>query len=101
MRVISFSRLREFYEKRTDAEKSLRVWDKTTKSANWQSFADVRQTWKTASQVNNFIVFNIGGNKYRLITYVDFKNQKVFIRDVLTHAEYDTNKWKNDTWFKP
>lgn len=101
MRVISFSRLRKFYEKHSDAETSLRVWNKTTEAADWQNFAEVRKTYRAASQVGNFVVFNIGGNKYRLITSINYKTKKVYIRDVLTHSEYDTNKWKNDDRFEP
>lgn len=101
MHIISFSRLREFYEKHSDAETSLRGWNKTTKSADWQNFAEVCQTYRAASQVGNFTVFNIGGNKYRLITFINYKTKALFIRHMLTHREYDTNEWKNDDWFKP
>ncbi|WP_414529831.1 type II toxin-antitoxin system HigB family toxin [Nodularia chucula] len=59
---------------------------------------ELRQTFSSADQVGNFTVFNIGGNNYRLITLVDYKFQKVFIRHVLTHAEYDKEDWKNDPW---
>lgn len=46
------------------------------------------------------VIFNIGGNNYRLITFVDYEYQIVFIRNVLTHAEYDKENWKNDEWFE-
>ncbi|MGI2902303.1 type II toxin-antitoxin system HigB family toxin [Tolypothrix sp. VBCCA 56010] len=53
----------------------------------------------SADQVSNLTIFNIGGNNYRLITLVDYNYQKVFIRHVLTHAEYDKEDWKNDPWY--
>ncbi|MFH7030184.1 MAG: type II toxin-antitoxin system HigB family toxin [Heteroscytonema crispum UTEX LB 1556] len=98
MHVISRSRLVEFWEKHPNAETSLRSWYKITSLAEWQSFVDLRQVFPSADQVSNLIVFNIGGNNYRLIALVDYKYQKVFIRHVLTHAEYDKEDWKNDPW---
>lgn len=100
MHIITFSRLKEFYEKYPDAKTSLRSWNKVTKLAQWQNFAELRETFSSADQVVNLTVFNIGGNKYRLITYIDYQSQKVFILHVLTHAEYNTDKWKNDSWFR-
>lgn len=93
--------MKEFHEKHPDAENSLTAWNKATKSADWQNFAEVRKTFAAASQVGNLTVFNIGGKKYRLIAYIDYKTKDIFIRHVLTHAEYDKNKWKDDDWYKP
>jgi len=62
--------------------------------AEFQNFNDLRQTFSSADLVGNFTVFNIGGNNYRLITYII-----IFIRAVLTHSEYDKENWKNDDWF--
>ena len=100
MHIITFARLKEFYEKYPDAETSLRSWNKLTKLASWQSFAELRETFGSADFVGKLTVFNIGGNKYRLIAYIDYQSQKVFIRHVLAHAEYDTEQWKNDPWFR-
>lgn len=101
MHIITSRRLKEFYGKYPDAQTSLTGWNKATESAKWQNFAALRSSFGSASQVGNFIVFNISGNKYRLMTFINYKTQKVFIRQILTHAEYDTNKWKNDKWFEP
>jgi mRNA interferase HigB len=60
----------------------------------------VEQAGMGRSRVGNFIVFNIGGNNYRLITYPDYESQLIFVRAVLTHAEYDKETWKNDDWFE-
>jgi mRNA interferase HigB len=63
------------------------------------NFAQLRQLFPSADVVNNFTIFNIGGNNYRLIAYIDYQAQIIFIRAVLTHAEYDKENWKNDNWF--
>jgi mRNA interferase HigB len=100
MHIISSSKLKEFFAKHPNAEPSLRAWNKITASAQWQNFVELRETFPSADQVSRLIVFSIGGNKYRLIVYIDYKYQKVFIRHVLTHAEYSEDQWKYDTWFK-
>jgi mRNA interferase HigB len=100
MRVISFRRLREFYEQYLDAQTNLQGWNKVTEAAAWKNFADVRQSFNSADQVGRLTVFDIGGNKYRLITYIDYKKQRVYIRAVLTHKRYDIGQWKNDKWFE-
>lgn len=70
-----------------------------TKIAQWKNFIELRQIFPSADQVENLTVFNISGNKYRLIALVDYTYQKVFIRHILTHAEYDTDNWKKDSWY--
>ena len=99
MHIISVQTLKKFYEKYPDAESSLLAWNKRTKLAKWQNLVEVRQNFNSADQVGSLIVFNIKGNDYRLITYIDFQNKKVFIRNFLTHTEYNMDKWKNDDWF--
>ncbi|MDZ8051664.1 MAG: type II toxin-antitoxin system HigB family toxin [Aulosira sp. ZfuVER01] len=99
MHVITRSRLIEFWEKHPDSKTSLLLWYKLTITASWQNFVDLREVFSSADQVGNFTVFNIGGNKYRLIAFIDYTYQKVFIRNVLTHAEYDKDDWKKDEWY--
>ncbi|MBD2300974.1 type II toxin-antitoxin system HigB family toxin [Nostoc sp. FACHB-190] len=83
-----------------DAEPSIQAWKKLVKVQDWNSFADVIATSVFApDQVKNFVIFNIGGNKYRLITCINYKTKAIYIREFLTHAEYDKDKWKNDEWF--
>jgi mRNA interferase HigB len=99
MRVISRRSLREFWEKHSTAKNSLLLWyDRITKSSI-ENFAQLRQLFPSADLVANFTVFNISGNNYRLITYIDYQAQIIFIRDVLIHADYDKENWKNDDWF--
>ena len=98
MRVISKARLREFWEEpgHEDAEGPLRAWHThvNDKSVAWQSWADVKADFGSASHVGNCVVFNIGGNKYRLISRILYPSQKAFILKVMTHEEYDEDKWK-------
>ncbi|MBF2078137.1 MAG: type II toxin-antitoxin system HigB family toxin [Synechococcales cyanobacterium T60_A2020_003] len=100
MHVITRSRLVEFWEKHPESQTNLRLWYKLTVTAKWQNFAELREISSSADQVEKFTVFNVGGNKYRLIAFVDYTYQKVFICHVLTHAEYDKNEWKKDDWYK-
>jgi len=98
MRVISKARLRAFWESpgRGDAEGPLRAWHThvSNKTVSWNSWADVKAEFASASLVGNCVVFNIGGNKYRLVTRILYPSQKVFVLKVMTHSEYDKNKWK-------
>jgi mRNA interferase HigB len=66
------------------------------KHAKWKRFTDVRETFSTADLVGRFVVFDIGGNKYRLIAVIHFSREKLFVRHVMTHAEYAKGKWKDD-----
>jgi mRNA interferase HigB len=100
MHVITKLRLTKFWQRYSQAQVGLSLWYKLTTSAQWQNLAEVRETFGSTDQVANFTVFNIGGNKYRLITSIDYTYQKVFIRDVLTHAEYNQEKWKQDSWYQ-
>jgi len=94
MHVISPKKLREFWAVHLDAETPLRAWLSVAKAADWGSFADLRRVFPSADQVGRLTVFNIGGNKYRLIAVIHFNRGKVYIRHVLTHPEYDRGKWK-------
>ncbi len=100
MNIISETRLKKACKTYSDAESSVQSWIKLVKKQTWNSFSEVKATSIFApDQVKNFVVFNIGGNKYRLITYIDYKTKTVFIREFLTHKEYDKNQWKDDNWF--
>lgn len=99
MHIITKRRLREFIESHPDARPSLTMWARITESTTWQSIHGVRESWPSADAVGQLTVFNISGNHYRLITYIDYAYGKVFIRHILTHAEYDRERWKDDPWF--
>ncbi len=90
MRIISRRRLVEFWEIHPDAEQPLRAWYSEAKNANWNSPAEIKAVYSSASILsNNRVVFNIKGNTYRLIVIVEYSQGKMFIRFVGTHTEYD------------
>jgi mRNA interferase HigB len=96
MHVISEKALREFWATYPDAEAPLRAWHRIVEHSTWQNFADLRATYASADQVGKFTIFNIGGNKYRLIAHIHFNRQKVFVRHVLPHKQYTAGAWKEE-----
>ena len=94
MRVITNRRLLEFSLIHHDAGGSLQAWRKTVESTGFSSFADLRNAFATVDKVGDLYVFNIAGNKYRLIAFLHFDRQLCYIKQVLTHTEYDKGAWK-------
>jgi mRNA interferase HigB len=90
MRVISRRALREFWQAHRDAEQPLRAWYEEARTAAWKTPADIRAHYRTASFVgSNRVIFNIAGNKYRLVVVVRYRIQRVYVRFVGTHRQYD------------
>jgi mRNA interferase HigB len=96
MHIISRKALREFWETHPDAELPLRQWEAVVRRADWRDWADLKVTYGRADKVEEYVVFNVGGDKYRLIAIVSYPQGKVYIQDVLTHKEYDRGAWKDD-----
>jgi mRNA interferase HigB len=100
MRVVSKARLKQFWltARHQDAEGPLRAWytHVNHRTVAWQSWGDVKAEFGSASLVGSCVVFNIGGNKYRLVTRILYASQKVFVLRVMTHAEYDDGRWKDE-----
>jgi mRNA interferase HigB len=94
MHVITRKRLNEFAKIHPDTKNALAQWYQLVKANKFSSFAELRQIFPSADQVGNLTVFNIGGNKVRLIAAIHYNRKKVYIRAVLTHPEYDQKKWK-------
>ena len=92
MRVISNKALIEFSAIHRDADTALRAWRKIVEKGAFSNFAELKTAFNAADKVGDFYVFDIGGNKYRLISSIHFNRQMLFIRHVFTHKEYD--KWK-------
>ncbi len=92
MHIITRKRLIEFSKRHPDSEEALNRWYHIVKKSIYNSFAELRKTFPSVDRVGNFMIFNIGGNKYRLIVYIVFRTRKVYIRHILTHAEYDKKK---------
>ena len=90
MRVFAKKVLREFWEKKADAEHPLKTWYKEALEARWASPADIKSEYAKASILKSGrVVFNICGNKYRLIVDINYARQWVFIRFIGTHDDYD------------
>lgn len=96
MRVISRKILRDFCESHADSCDALYDWYRVSSKAEWQNLIDVQQIYPKAESVGNFTVFNIKRNRYRLIVNLVYVSQRIYIKYVLTHAEYDKDEWKND-----
>ena len=94
MHIITRKRLLEFGDKHPEAISVLEHWYRTAKHTEFAAFAELRETFAGVDQVGRLVVFNIGGNKARLITYVVYRKKRIYIRHVLTHKEYDKGKWK-------
>ena len=95
MHVISRKKLKQAALRHPELEPALDVWFRIAKRALWQNLSDVRETFATADGVEKWTIFNIKGNKYRLITEINYRFHRVYIRHVLTHAEYIREKWKS------
>jgi mRNA interferase HigB len=96
VRIISRRTLREYWEKHPGARQSLEDWYDITKKVRWANLAETRRYFPHADPYGSCTIFNIKGNDYRLITKISYEWQIVYIRFVLTHSEYDKDKWKND-----
>ena len=96
MNVVSKRTLREFWVKNKQSEIPLDTWHRIAKKATWQNLVEVRTDFPHADLVGKCVVFNIGGNKFRLIAKVEFQKQVVFVKFILNHSEYDKNLWKKD-----
>jgi len=96
VRIISRKRIREACAKHSEWEASLAAWYRITKGAVWRNFPNVRQSWRNVDSVGTCVVFDISHNKCRLISYINYKTQKVFILHILTHTDYIKDGWKDD-----
>jgi len=98
--VIAKSHLRRFWESRKDdsevAQRDLLTWFKLAESAEWANFGALKQTFGSADQVGNCVVFDVGNNRFRLIGRVFYAAGKLYILGVMDHQEYDKGRWIDD-----
>ena len=94
MHVITRKRLNEFADRYPEARAALAHWYMLAKHKEYSSFAELRTTFPSVDKVGKLTVFNIGGNKVRLIAAIHYNRRRIYIRAVLTHGEYDKGKWK-------
>jgi mRNA interferase HigB len=99
MHIISYRRLREYAEKHADCRDALDNWYKASTKLVWENLVEVQAVFPKAEAVGNFTVFNIKGNRYRLIVSIDYERKLIYVKYILTHAEYDKDEWKNDPYF--
>lgn len=94
MHVISRKKLLEAAEKHADLSGPLDAWYRVAKRAEWKNLMEVRRVFPAADPVDEFTVFNIKGNSYRLVTEINYQTGRIFLRHVLTHAEYSKGGWR-------
>ena len=94
MHVISRKTLRQFWQQHPESEMALARWFKIMEQTDFKNVAELRKSFPNADQVGNLTVFNIGGNKARLIAAIHYNRRIIYVRHVLTHREYDEGKWK-------
>lgn len=88
MHVISYRTLREFAEDYPESLEALKTWHKIASNAEWQHIQDVKFVYPHADAVGKCTVFDIGGNDFRLVVQIDFEAQVIYVKKVMTHAEY-------------
>ena len=94
MHVISRKTLKEAASRYRALEAPLDAWFRIAKKATWKNLADVRKTFAAADTVGKWTIFNVKGNQYRLIVEINYTFGRIYVRHVLTHAEYDRGGWK-------
>jgi mRNA interferase HigB len=99
LRVISRKALVDFWARHPQAQQPLVAWYQIVRHTAWESWSELRTAFPSADRVGRLTVFNIGGNKYRLIARVEYRLQRLYVRQVLTHDEYNKNEWKKDPWY--
>ena len=100
MWIIKPARLRQFWEQHPDCEASLKAWLGQARKAEWEAIQEVRGQFPAADAVKVasggiVTVFNIAGNKYRLLTAIHYNTGRLFVLDLLTHADYSKDRWKD------
>lgn len=96
MHVISRKRLREFEKQHAESREVLDTWFRIIHANEFENFAALRKLFPSVDRVGKLYIFNIGGNKFWLIAAIHFNRQKIFVRQILTHAEYSKGKWQDD-----
>lgn len=94
MKIISNRALRAFAAVHPQAEAPLQGWRRVIEKNQFANWAELKCTFNAIDKVGELVVFDIGGNKYRLIAYIRFEKQVVYVKAVLTHGEYDKGAWR-------
>jgi mRNA interferase HigB len=99
MHLISIRKLRLAIAQYPDAQEPIEDWYNTARKADWSNLEEVKRVYRDAEVVSNFTVFNIKGNRYRLIVDIDYEGNTIYFKYFYTHADYDKDRWKNDPYF--
>jgi mRNA interferase HigB len=99
MHLISIRNLRRDVARYPDVQAPIEDWYNIVRKTEWENLEQVREIYRNAEAVGNFTVFNIKGNKYRLIVDIDYESGTVYYKYFLTHADYNKDRWKNDPHF--
>jgi mRNA interferase HigB len=91
LRIVSEKRIREFIEREPRSSEAMWRWADAIQSSNWGNPGDLRATFQAASFVGDLTIFNVGGNNYRIVAFVHYGKQIVYVKRIGTHKEYD--KW--------
>jgi mRNA interferase HigB len=95
VKIISNSALRAFAAQHPQAQGPLQGWRRVIEKNRFDTWAALKAAFNTVDKVGDLVVFNVGGNKYRLIAHIRFEKQIVYIKAVLTHTDYDRGAWKS------
>lgn len=94
MRIISKKKILEFIRAHSDSESSLLAWHGIVKAADWSTPTQVKEVFASVDLVDGLFVFNIAQNRYRLIAHINLRGKRVYVLHILTHKEYEKEKWK-------
>jgi mRNA interferase HigB len=97
MRIISYKKIKEAQQTHPETSTALEGWYRLIAKNDFGNFAELKSVFKSVDKVEDRYVFNIGGNKLRLIAIIQFDRRKVYIKHILTHKEYDLTKWKKNS----
>jgi mRNA interferase HigB len=96
MKLISNSALVNFASHHSESTKVLQAWRKVIEKNIFQNWSELKNTFNSVDKVGELTVFDVGGNKYRIIAFIRFTKQLLYIKAVLTHNEYDKGQWNNE-----
>jgi mRNA interferase HigB len=94
MRIVSRKAIREATAKHSESGASLNAWYKIAKNADWKTFSEVRNSWRNSDVVGRFVVFDISHKRCRMIATIKYRWRMVYIRRILSHADYDEKDWQ-------
>ena len=94
LRIISKRKIRDFQATHPRAQDALKHWANIVEESDWLNPGELRASICTVDFVDGLSVFDVGGNKYRVITFGSYRRQILYIKQILTHVEYSTGSWK-------